>query len=154
MPSVFAELTSAAILQTVAVAAGCSIVIALGYDWLFVRPNLRVRAGRGADGLAATEPADAAEIRSRLAALEAVSAQALRHVGFVRFNAFEDVGSQLSFALAVVDAGGEGFLLTSIYSREEVRTYAKAVRNFGTDKEVSNEERRALQLARQQSKAM
>jgi hypothetical protein len=65
----------------------------------------------------------------------------------VRFNAFPDVGSELSYALAVVDERGNGFIVSSIYSREEVRTYAKAVRNFTADKEVSTEERDALAQA-------
>jgi len=88
-----------------------------------------------------------------MAALEAASADALQHVGFVRFNAFPDVGSELSYALAAIDGRGNGFLISSIYSREEVRTYAKAVRNFAADKEVSAEEQRALEIAVTASKS-
>ncbi|MBV8172167.1 MAG: DUF4446 family protein [Candidatus Eremiobacteraeota bacterium] len=92
------------------------------------------------------------ELRSRIAALEAASVGALQYVGFVRFNAFADVGSDLSYALAAIDGRGNGFLISSIYSREEVRSYAKAVRDFVTDKDLSEEERRALDMAVGQSK--
>lgn len=94
---------------------------------------------------------DLSDMRRRLAALEAANAGALQNVGFVRFNAFPDVGSELSYALAVVDGRGDGFLVSSIYSREEVRTYAKAVSGFETDKETSEEERRALAIARERA---
>lgn len=83
--------------------------------------------------------------------MEAASARTLQCVGFVRFNAFPDVGSELSFALAVVDRRGNGFVVSSIYSREEVRTYAKAVRNFTADKGLSDEEQRAVELTRLQT---
>lgn len=93
-------------------------------------------------------PPDIAALRSRVDTLEASAARSLQRVGFVRFNAFPDVGSELSYALAVVDGGGNGFLVSSIYSREEVRTYAKAVRSYAADKDLSDEERRAIELAR------
>ncbi|HEU5479778.1 MAG TPA: DUF4446 family protein [Candidatus Tumulicola sp.] len=99
----------------------------------------------------AAAPPDLSDVRRRLAALEAAAEGALQHVGFVRFNAFPDVGSELSYALAVVDGKGDGFVVSSIYSREEVRTYAKAVSGFGTDKETSEEERRALAIAKEKS---
>jgi len=87
-------------------------------------------------------------LRARVDALEANAARSLQRVGFVRFNAFPDVGSELSYALAVVDGRGNGFLVSSIYSREEVRTYAKAIRSFSGDKDLSDEERRAIELAK------
>ena len=99
----------------------------------------------------AAAPPDLSDVRRRLAALESAADGALQNVGFVRFNAFPDVGSELSYALAVVDGKGDGFVVSSIYSREEVRTYAKAVSGFETDKETSEEERRALGIARERS---
>ena len=99
----------------------------------------------------AAAPPDLSDMRRRIAALEAAADGALQSVGFVRFNAFPDVGSELSYALAVVDGKGDGFVVSSIYSREEVRTYAKAVSGFETDKETSEEERRALGIAKERS---
>lgn len=99
----------------------------------------------------AATPPDLSDVRRRLAALEAAADGSLQNVGFVRFNAFPDVGSELSYALAVVDGKGDGFVVSSIYSREEVRTYAKAVSGYETDKETSEEERKALGIAKERS---
>jgi Protein of unknown function (DUF4446) len=116
------------------------------YHWGIVRPRFGAARRRKDPGATAVPP-DLTELRSRLAMLESQAGRALQNVGFLRFNAFPDVGSELSYALAVVDERGNGFIVSSIYSREEVRTYAKAVRNFTADKEVSTEERDALAQA-------
>ncbi len=51
----------------------------------------------------------------------------VQKVGMVRYDAFEDVGGQQSYALALLDAKNNGTILSSVYSRNESRTYAKAV---------------------------
>jgi hypothetical protein len=123
------------------------IAVAIVYHWAIARRTFASTRTRGATYTAAANPSDLAALRSRVAKLEATAARSLQRVGFVRFNAFPDVGSELSYALAVVDGDGNGFLVSSIYSREEVRTYAKAIRGFAADKELSDEERRAIELA-------
>jgi hypothetical protein len=128
-----------------------AIATAIVYHWAIARRTFaRARTAAQQKSRAATNPDEIAALRSRVDALEASTARTLQRVGFVRFNAFPDVGSELSYALAVVDRQGNGFLVSSIYSREEVRTYAKAVRNFTADKDLSDEERRAIELARAQ----
>jgi len=129
------------------VAGALFAIVAIGlYHWGIARPRFGAARRRAEPGAAAVLP-DLTDLRSRLAALESQAGRALQNVGFVRFNAFPDVGSELSYALAVVDERGNGFIVSSLYSREEVRTYAKAVRNFIADKEVSTEERDALNQA-------
>jgi len=123
-----------------------AIIAITVYHWGIARPRFGA-ARRKAEPGASAVPPDLTELRSRLAFLESQAGRALQNVGFVRFNAFPDVGSELSYALAVVDERGNGFIVSSIYSREEVRTYAKAVREFTADKEVSIEERDALAQA-------
>ncbi len=118
------------------------------YHWGVARPRFGADKHRSEPELSADTP-DLQELRRRIAAVESRAGRALQHVGFVRFNAFPDVGSELSFALAMVDGRGDGFIVSSIYSREEVRTYAKAVRSFTADKEVSSEERAALGQAQE-----
>ena len=123
-----------------------ALIAIIVYHWGIARPRFGAAKRRTEPGATAVPP-DLTELRSRLAMLELQAGRALQNVGFVRFNAFPDVGSELSYALAVVDERGNGFIVSSIYSREEVRTYAKAVRNFIADKEVSTEERDALAQA-------
>src|SRR5579872_2772918 len=124
-----------------------AIAIAIIYHWAVARRAFASRS-QGERNRPAGNPLDVAALRNRVEALEANAARSLQRVGFVRFNAFPDVGSELSYALAVVDGDGNGFLVSSIYSREEVRTYAKSIRRFAADKDMSEEERRALELAK------
>jgi hypothetical protein len=128
-----------------------AIAVAVVYHWAIARRRFAARGSNQQQKTrAGFNPDDITALRSRIDALEANAARHLQRVGFVRFNAFPDVGSELSYALAVVDQTGSGFLVSSIYSREEVRTYAKAIRNFSADKDLSDEERRAIELARTQ----
>ncbi|MGQ9512246.1 DUF4446 family protein [Thermodesulfitimonas sp.] len=66
-----------------------------------------------------------------------------------RFTAFPDVGGDLSFSLALLDGEGDGVILTSLYGREESRTYAKQVTAGTAGNRVSAEEEEVLQAARQ-----
>ena len=131
-----------------AMSFAAAVLIAIVYHQAIARRRFAPARGASDKRTAAGTPQDLAALRARVDDLEATSAHTLQRVGFVRFNAFPDVGSELSYALAVVDGRGNGFLVSSIYSREEVRTYAKAIRNFSADKELSEEERRAIELAR------
>jgi uncharacterized protein DUF4446 len=73
---------------------------------------------------------------------------AVRHVGIVRFDAFEDMGGRLSFAAAFLDGHGDGLVITSINGRQDTRCYAKQIRN-GTSSghHLSDEERQAIREA-------
>ena len=84
----------------------------------------------------------------RLAELERIARLDVPRIGFVRYNAFEDVGSDLSFALALLNKDGDGVVISSIYSREDTRTYGKAVRGYSSVKDASKEERAAIEAAR------
>ncbi len=75
-------------------------------------------------------------------------AQTLQHVAVVRYDAFGDMGGQLSFSAAVVDDVGDGMVLSSIHARSESRTYAKGIVGGRSDVTLSPEERRALDAAR------
>jgi tetrahydromethanopterin S-methyltransferase subunit G len=61
-------------------------------------------------------------------------------VELVRFSAFEDVGSELSFALAILNQEGNGVVLSSINNREETRMYAKPVAGGISNHNLSREE--------------
>ena len=47
----------------------------------------------------------------------------------MRYNAFDDMGSQLSFSLALLDDFKNGIVLTSIYGREDTVTYCKEIKD-------------------------
>ena len=66
----------------------------------------------------------------------------------VRYDAFGDMGGRLSWSLALVDAGGDGIVLTSIHGRSDARTYAKSITGWQPDQPLSPEEDEAVQAAR------
>jgi len=88
------------------------------------------------------------DAQRRLTALEAVATNEVPRIGFVRYNAFADTGSDLSFALALLSKRGDGVVVSSIWSREETRTYGKAVTNFSSAQDASKEELDAIARAR------
>lgn len=71
----------------------------------------------------------------------------IQKVGIVRYNAFKDVGSDLSFALALLDDNNNGVVLNGIYSREMSNIYAKPITNGQSTYTVSTEESEAIQKA-------
>jgi len=87
--------------------------------------------------------------RTALGELAAQLEACVQRVGLVRFDAFEDVGGKLSFCLALLDAKGDGVVLSVLNGRETVRAYAKAVVAGKASHPLSEEERHALALARE-----
>jgi hypothetical protein len=86
---------------------------------------------------------------ARIGELEALSASDLSRAGFVRYDAFAGSGSGLSYALALLNRQGDGVVLTSIYSREDTRTFGKPVASFRPTVQASGEELEAIERARQ-----
>jgi hypothetical protein len=86
-------------------------------------------------------------LSARSAVLEADARRAVQRVGLVRYNPFEDTGGNQSFALAMTDANGDGFILSSLHARTGTRVYAKAVTSGRSDSALSEEEAAALRLA-------
>jgi hypothetical protein len=148
---------------------GSALVVLGGYHLLVAGPRFRsvgttlgthdgllgggggAQATRRVDALEASSSAAGREISQlaqRIAALEKVAQSETPRIGFLRYNAFADVGSDQSYALALLTRDGDGVVLSSIYSREETRTYGKAVVNFQTSQEASAEELAAISQAR------
>ena len=155
---------------TVVLAAiGSALVVLGGYHFLVAAPAIRRLSaaldthgellGGGGEAKATTRiaelerrlragEAEATAAAARIAALETVAQSETPRVGFVRYNAFDDVGSDLSYALALVTRDGSGVVLSSIYSREDTRTYGKSVEQFVTTQDASAEEKAAIAKAR------
>lgn len=71
----------------------------------------------------------------------------LQNISIIRFKAFEDVGSDLSFAVAMLDNNKDGVIITSIYGRNESTTYAKPIDKGISRYELSAEENTVLKNA-------
>jgi hypothetical protein len=153
-------------------AALAAIAVALAalfiYHLAFVRPALAAArrvldahdgliaggSGGAADRLADLASGQAAnrtaveDAGRRIRELEAYAAGDVSRIGFVRYNALDDTGSDLSYALALLNREGDGVVLSSIYSRTDTRTYGKAVNRFKPAATASEEELQSIERAR------
>ena len=90
------------------------------------------------------------EITNYCTSLEKEISLCIKKVGMVRYSAFKDTGSDLSFTLALLNDNNDGVLLNGIYSREMSNIYAKQVNQGKTNVKISDEEKQALEIALEQ----
>jgi hypothetical protein len=86
-------------------------------------------------------------LETRVAGLQEHGRGALQRVGVVRFNPFEDTGSNQSFALAMLDERGDGIVISSLHSRQSTRIYLKPISRGQSETALSDEESEALRRA-------
>jgi hypothetical protein len=86
-------------------------------------------------------------VTARTAALEAAQRRSFQRVGLVRYNPFEETGGNQSFALALLDAAGDGWVLSSLHARSGTRVYAKGITAGRSDAGLSDEETAAIKQA-------
>ncbi|MGZ9160030.1 MAG: DUF4446 family protein [Candidatus Limnocylindrales bacterium] len=87
-------------------------------------------------------------LSARTGSLESVMPRAFQRVGLVRYNPFEETGGNQSFALALLDADGNGWVLSSLHARSGTRVYAKAISGGRSEAALSEEETAAVRQAR------
>jgi hypothetical protein len=151
-------------LAPVAVALAVAVLVLLlllVVLWRRVRSLDRRLAGltRGADGRSLEAVLDSHldkvfavsreldELEARTARVEAAGRRAFSRVGLVRYNPFEETGGNQSFALALLDADGNGWVLSSLHARAGTRVYAKAVTAGRSEANLSEEESQAIRQA-------
>lgn len=89
-------------------------------------------------------------MENRLDKMEKSYIKSLQKIGMVRFNAFTEVGGDLSYAIALLDQAGDGVIISSIYGRDETRTYAKPIQGGKSSYQLSSEEETAIRKAFQE----
>ncbi len=87
------------------------------------------------------------KVEGRTRELEAKMRRTKRHLGFVRYDAFDDVGGAQSFALAIYDDEGDGAVLNSLIGRSDCRVYCKTLVDGKSDRNLSAEELQAVDIA-------
>lgn len=88
------------------------------------------------------------DIENHINYIERYIIQCVQKVGIIRFNAFENVGSDLSFSVALLDSNDNGVIISGIYSRDSTSTYAKPVVNGNSKYTLSAEEIQAINAAK------
>jgi hypothetical protein len=77
-----------------------------------------------------------------------VDPRAFRDLAVVRYEALSEMSGQLSFSVALLNALGDGVVLSSINGRTETRTYAKIIRSGAGTQALSPEEEHTVRAAR------
>ena len=85
--------------------------------------------------------------RGEMVRFMAVQNHCFRKIGFVKYNAFDNIGNNLSFAFTVLDGKNDGFCLSSVYGRNESRIFAKPIVEGKCLYGMSEEERESLDNA-------
>jgi hypothetical protein len=154
VPKLSQETLSIMAIAAVAVAAvSLALVLSLGTRVRRMRRAFRGRPQpqRGQQQGRAEEPElfalEMAGLREETMALHDAVARAVQRVGLVRFDAFEDLGGMLSFAVAMLDKEGSGVVLSSSNGRNETRIYAKPIEHGASRINLSGEEEEAIRRA-------
>lgn len=79
--------------------------------------------------------------------LEDKVSNSVQQVGFIRYNAFDDIGSDLSFSLALLDDNSNGVVISNIYGRDESNVYAKPISRGSSNYPLSTEEKEVVEMA-------
>lgn len=75
------------------------------------------------------------------------SLKSFSKIAIKRFNPFQDMGSDQSFSLVLLNKENNGFILTSLYTREESRTFTKPINNGISEYQLLKEEEQTLKKA-------
>lgn len=88
------------------------------------------------------------EIEYKLNAVERDMYYCVQKVGVIRYNAFDNVGSDLSYSIALLNNNDDGLVISSLYSRESSSTYAKPITGGKSKYALSAEEMKAIDTAK------
>lgn len=136
------------------------ITIALGV-WVFVleRRMKKLLAGKDALSLEETIVALGKDIRalekfqgdteSYIKTADKRIKRSIQGVETIRFNAFKGTGDggNQSFAIALLSENGDGTVVSSIFARDRMNIFAKPVKNFASEFEMTEEEKDAVKRA-------
>lgn len=87
------------------------------------------------------------EMETMYATVDQRTRRSLQHIGMVRFNPFEDTGSDQSFAIALLDDARDGIVISGLHGRANTRIFAKPVEAGASTNQLSDEESEAIRIA-------
>jgi len=90
-------------------------------------------------------------INKELRRQDEILKKAVTKTGVVRFCAFEDMGSDLSYAVAMLNSHDDGVVFSSIFGRDDSRSYAKPIEKGASSYTLTDEELSAIKEAKRRS---
>ncbi|WP_169084056.1 DUF4446 family protein [Paenibacillus sp. PL91] len=95
------------------------------------------------EGLAEQKQANQ-QLKEQLAVVQTSLPNQKGKVGVIRYNAFSEQGSDLSFSIAIVNEEKDGAVFTGIHSRDNTYVYAKPIEKGESAYPLTPEERKAI----------
>ncbi len=80
-------------------------------------------------------------------AIKKIQGDTFQKIGFVKYNAFENIGNDLSFSLTLLDGNNNGICISSVYGRNESRIFSKPIVNGKSLSSLSQEEMESVNEA-------
>jgi hypothetical protein len=84
---------------------------------------------------------------NRIKQLDKAALHSIQKVGVVRFNPFSDIGSNQSFAIALLDQKDDGVVISSLHAKDGTRIYLKPIKHGESKYPLSKEEEEAIRKA-------
>jgi hypothetical protein len=91
--------------------------------------------------------ANTGNLQEAIEEVSEIQKKSVHKYGMVKYDAFEDIGGKLSFALAMLDDNNTGFVLNAVHSKENCFLYLKEVVKGESYIMLSDEEVQALRIA-------
>lgn len=140
-----------------------ALVLILGI-WLFIveRRLKKLLAGKDAQSLESVIRSLGDDIRALEAFRDTTRTyltraderlrRSIQGVETIRFNAFKGTGEggNQSFAIALLSEDGDGTVVSSLYARDRMSVFAKPIKKFTSEFEMTEEERDVVERARRQ----
>ena len=73
----------------------------------------------------------------------------IQKIGITRFTPFKETGGNQSFSIALLDKNDDGVVITSIYSKERSRIFAKPIEDGQSTYKLSQEEEETMQKVKE-----
>jgi hypothetical protein len=118
--------------------------------YFFKRLTKSVKRGnlvRILDRVIKKEAENTKNVRNIYREIERIDAEGFynfKKIGLVKFNPFKELGGDHSFAIALLDGVGSGFVLTGLHTRERTRIYLRKIIKGKSEHKLSAEEEKAL----------
>jgi hypothetical protein len=89
------------------------------------------------------------EMEKYLTDVEKRLQKSVQAVETIRFNAFDGVGANQSFATALINQHGDGVIFSSLYGRERTSVFSKPLKDHSSEHGLSDEEKQAVKKAKE-----
>ncbi|MEA3295926.1 MAG: DUF4446 family protein [Patescibacteria group bacterium] len=93
---------------------------------------------------------DIQDIFQKIEKLKKISEKSFQKIALKRFSPFKEVGGNQSFCMVLLDSENNGIVMTSYFSADFNRIYAKSIKRGKTNHSLSKEEKQTIMEAIEQ----